>query len=138
MIATSIDEHGRCRWSTNKGEPLLFVKYDPKKLNMLDVETGALHLKDPVLLEKTKKCNIASFFSLFHLFLSFLFLSSFGFPLIGQYLLLIDYTSWIDVCPSDGSLLAAGGQDTNVNIFDKRESKIIKTLTGIHESKRKL
>ena len=29
-------------------------------------------------------------------------------------------------------MLAAGGQDKNVKIFDKRESKIVQTFGGIH------
>mgnify|MGYP003877965675 FL=1 len=31
-------------------------------------------------------------------------------------------------------MLAAGGWDNNVKIFDKRESKIVQTFDGIHTS----
>ena len=42
-------------------------------------------------------------------------------------------TFWIDVCQSDGNLLASGGYDLNVKIFDKRESKIVQTFDDIHD-----
>ena len=41
---------------------------------------------------------------------------------------------WIDVSQRDGNLLAAV-DDKDLKIFDKRESKIVKTIDGIHESK---
>ena len=31
--------------------------------------------------------------------------------------------------------LTSGGMDSNVKIFDKRESKIVQTFDGIHEGK---
>ncbi len=37
-------------------------------------------------------------------------------------------TWWIDVCPSDSNLLAAGGKDISVKVYDRRESKIVKTF----------
>ncbi len=43
--------------------------------------------------------------------------------------------SWIDVCQSNGNLLASGGTDKIIKIFDKRKSKIVKTFKGIHSSK---
>ena len=45
---------------------------------------------------------------------------------------LLDDTFWIDVCQSNGNLLAASGKDEKVKIFDKRESKIVQTFDGIH------
>ena len=44
----------------------------------------------------------------------------------------LDVTQWIDVCQSDGNMLATGGKDENVKIFDKREYKIVQTFDGIH------
>ena len=42
-------------------------------------------------------------------------------------------TLWIDVCQSDGNMLASGGTDGILKIFDKRESKIVQTYS-IHTS----
>ena len=39
---------------------------------------------------------------------------------------------WIDVCQNDGNLLAAGGGNQLITIFDKRESKIIKNF-DVHD-----
>ena len=47
----STDYYGRCRWSTNSDEPLLFVKYDFKKLNILDSEKKIMTLKEPMQLD---------------------------------------------------------------------------------------
>ncbi len=49
--------------------------------------------------------------------------------------LIIDYTLWIDVCQSNGNLLASGGTDGTIKIFDKRGSKIIKSFEGVHSGK---
>ena len=46
----SLDCVGRCRWSTNTGESLLYVKYAQNKLNTLDVEKKTLTLKDSIML----------------------------------------------------------------------------------------
>ena len=46
------------------------------------------------------------------------------------------WTYWIDICPSNGNLLAAGNEAHKALIFDKRESKIIKTFDSIHLSKK--
>ena len=45
---------------------------------------------------------------------------------------LIDLAVWIDVCKSDGNLLASCGSDDSIKIFDRRESRIIKAFEGIH------
>ncbi len=48
---------------------------------------------------------------------------------------IIDFAYWIDVCQSNGNLLASGGGDGITKIFDKRESKIVKTFEDVHPSK---
>ena len=40
----------------------------------------------------------------------------------------------MDVCQSNGNLLALSGMDKKVKIFDKRESKIIQEFGRIHRS----
>lgn len=44
----------------------------------------------------------------------------------------------IDVCPGDGRLLALAGYNDKLRIFDKRESKIVKTFEGLYGSKNTL
>ena len=41
----------------------------------------------------------------------------------------------MDVCQNDGNLLASGGIDRDIKIFDKRESKIIKTFDPVQKGK---
>ena len=41
-------------------------------------------------------------------------------------------TFWIDVCPIDGNLLASGGEDHDIKIYDRRESKIVKVFSDLH------
>ena len=41
-------------------------------------------------------------------------------------------TYWIDVCQSDGNMLASGDSNKQLKIFDKRKSKIVQTFDGIH------
>ena len=50
-----LDPVGRCRWSTNPDEPLLYVKYDERLLNILDTGKKALILKSPVEIEPDGK-----------------------------------------------------------------------------------
>ena len=38
----------------------------------------------------------------------------------------------IDVCPVNSSLLAYGGADMGINLYDRRESKIVKTIASKH------
>ena len=49
---------------------------------------------------------------------------------------LLESICWIDVCQKNGNLLALGdrGMNKNVMIYDKRESKIIRTFEDIHTS----
>ena len=42
---------------------------------------------------------------------------------------------WIDVCPTDANLLAVGGPDGSIKIFDRRESNIVKTFQLINARK---
>ena len=51
------------------------------------------------------------------------------------YSYLLDDTFWIDVCPSDGNLVAAGGLggiDETISIFDRRELGTAQTFDEIH------
>lgn len=49
-----LDPYGRCKWSTNASEPLLFVKYDCNKLNILDIEKRTPIFKNTIQTEKGK------------------------------------------------------------------------------------
>ena len=42
---------------------------------------------------------------------------------------------WIDACSRDGNLLAASGSDRKINIYDRRESRIVRSFGGFHFSK---
>jgi hypothetical protein len=42
---------------------------------------------------------------------------------------------WIDACQGDGTLLAAGGTDNDIKIYDIRESRVVNTFNGIHSGK---
>ena len=66
----------------------------------------------------------------FHDFFDLLLISLFKLHNIES--VILEWTHWIDVCQNDGNLLASGGNDNNIKIFDKRESKIIKTFDDIH------
>lgn len=47
-----------CRWTTNAEEPILFLKYDRNKLNILDVEKKRLTLLEPVKVEERRRNNV--------------------------------------------------------------------------------
>ena len=65
----SLDDVGRCRWSSNPDEPLLYVKHDGNLLNILDTEKKALILKSPVEIESM--CKHIRVLFLFFLFFHF-------------------------------------------------------------------
>lgn len=50
-FADLLDGRGRCRWSTNPGEQVLFVKHSRNQLYILDVEKQVLTLKEPIDLD---------------------------------------------------------------------------------------
>ena len=58
FLSILIDGSGSCRWSSNSSEPLLFVKHDSNKLNILDAEKKALVLTDSVVTEKDGSHNL--------------------------------------------------------------------------------
>ena len=53
-----LDDSGRCRWSTNSGEPILFTKYENNRLNILDIEKKVSLLKEPIQFEKEGNCGL--------------------------------------------------------------------------------
>ena len=111
-----LDGAGRCRWSTNKGESLLYLKYNESRLNILDVEKEMFALKEPFRLGGKKE-----------------FLTMEG--IIKSYFFHSLVCCWIDVCQNNGNLLVSDGEKFEIQIFDKRESKIVKTFDGIHKGK---
>lgn len=64
------DHSGRCRWSTNSGEPFLFIKYEERMLNIADTEKQVLILKDPFELERGDRGIISNY--LLHFIISFM------------------------------------------------------------------
>lgn len=116
----------RCRWSTNIGEPLLFVKYGERELNILDVEKKTLTFKDAIPIEQKEGVYAGIICAAFYWFLR---LSNKPFVGLGH------SSFWIDVCPTDGNLLASGGEDKNIKIFDRCESSIVKISTELHSSR---
>ena len=42
----------------------------------------------------------------------------------------------MDVCQKDANLIALGGDDKAISIFDRRQSKICKTLGKFHSSRK--
>ena len=55
--------------------------------------------------------------------------------ILNDFLFIVYTTYWIDVCPTDSNLLVSGGTDKNIKIYDRRESKIVKTIDDIHSRK---
>ena len=60
-----LDYYSRCRWSTNPGEPLLFIKYDWNQLTILDAEKKALTIKRPIQMDSSKS-DKTCFLSILH------------------------------------------------------------------------
>lgn len=40
------------------------------------------------------------------------------------------------MCQCDGNLLAAAGEDGEIKVYDRRESKIVKVLDQVHSSEK--
>ena len=57
-----LDYVGRCRWSTNADESLIFAKFDENKLNILDAEKKVLTLKRSVQLDNQRNFSYILFF----------------------------------------------------------------------------
>ena len=55
--------------------------------------------------------------------------------ILNKLLFIGNYTFWIDVCPTDSNLLASGGEGMNIKIYDRLESRIVKTIDDIHSGK---
>ena len=67
------------------------------------------------------------------LFVCFIFASKLC-ASVSYFLLMVDCARWIDVCQSNGNLLASGGEDCGVHIFDKRESRVVQIFPKSHTS----
>ena len=94
------------------------MKYDYNKLNILDVTKQVLIRPKPISLcdEHDIERNSNYLFSLC--------LNVHSLPAT-------ESTRWIDVSPTNGNSLALCGH-SDINIFDKRESSIVKTFDSIH------
>ena len=138
---------GRCRWSPNSDEPLLFIRYDWRQLNILDAEKNAFTLKSPIQMEfrnivgSVSMCIEDLFTSTwFHLsryqFLNILPKNELLIPLLFFILLRLVWftyltcrvTNSIDVCQSNGNLLAAGGWDQNLKYLTKEKQRLSRFL----------
>ena len=64
---------------------------------------------------------------------SLLYISCFFF--VNLIFVLLGVAFRIDICPSNGNLLVSCGSERTVKIFDKRESKVVKSFRGIHDLK---
>lgn len=51
-----LDDFARCKWSTNIGEPLLFIKYGHCRLLVSDVEKKTLLFNQPFGLDNIGNC----------------------------------------------------------------------------------
>lgn len=59
MICCCLDNVARCRWTPNRGEPLLYIKYNWNLLNFLDMEKKTLLLRSGRRLDEDD-CNLSS------------------------------------------------------------------------------
>jgi hypothetical protein len=80
------------------------------KLNILDVEKKGLSMRRPLQLDESS--------------------DSINLSVINRNC--SDTTIWIDVCQANGNLLASCGQDEQIKVFDRRESRIVKRFQDIH------
>lgn len=64
----SLDSDGRCQWSSNSGEPLLYVKHHLNDLNILDAVRNCFILKETFELDNNDGEGCNKFFSLITLF----------------------------------------------------------------------
>ena len=71
----TLDSVGRCRWNPNPDEPLIFVKYDFRHLNILDAVKKALILKGPIQIESKGKRSTFGFTIFLIIYLKFFFFS---------------------------------------------------------------
>ena len=96
----------------------------------MDAQKGVLTLKNPILLEDDEYGKLDNFcFYISLLILSVL--SSTSHNLFS----LLDITYWIDPCQANSNLLATGGSSKTINVYDKRNSQIVKTFEDIHSGK---
>ena len=132
----SLESPNRCRWTTHSDEPLLFVKRDEGFLDILDVERKDFILKEPIQMDEGMRISWLFDYFFFSLDLSNQVRSHLLILLVitlslTEFLLPSDFTFWIDVCQSNGNLLASGGDDYQVKIFDKREANIVQTFESV-------
>ena len=141
------NDSNRCRWSTLSGEPMLYAKVDCHKLNIIDTEKQELILKNSVRLE-LGTLGIYETMSLFSYCDQFCqskntIIANLSVSLVNWLILTcllyyfttflsIGWTNWIDVCPTDANLLASTGSNHEINIYDRRESKIERCIDGVH------
>ena len=105
-------------------------EYDRSLLNILDAQKGVLTLKNPILLEDTEDRKLHNFcFSISLLDLLVLSETS------DNSSALLDPAYWIDPCQANSNLLATGGHSKKINVYDKRNSQIVKTFEDIHSRK---
>ena len=86
-----LDDRNRCRWSTDPSEQLVFVRYNRNQLNIYDVQKSMLILKNPIVIENSSTSNLRAFLRYYDL-------------------ICLEFTDWIDVCPTNSNLIAGVGE----------------------------